>query len=301
LQTDRALQQAVVQLRFEQRRQNSNVARRVEQPDQTSEGLGTCGVSLQPLVREERKGEAKRNAIRGAILAHGVLHADETLVAMLKPGTGKTHRAYLWAYTPGAIEDMKAVVYDFADSRAGQHAQDFLDEWRGALVCDDYSGYKAMLPRASSKLDAWHTPGAKFVELHTANKSQIAEAGIQYFAQLYEIEREVKNLGADERHRIRQSAGPADRRGTACLDDLAATKGPGRFRDITDDASVHAAVSTIEAASGRLDVLVSNAGIGSGLQSIPSQEDLSEMHATFNQLLRHGPRDASVPSAAAQV
>ncbi len=99
--------------------------------------VGACGVRLQPLV----------DALKKAILAHRVLHADETPVAMLKPGTGKTHRAYLWAYAPGAFEGMKGVVYDFADSRAGQHAQDFLGEWRGALVCDDYSGYKALLAK----------------------------------------------------------------------------------------------------------------------------------------------------------
>ncbi len=124
--------------------------------------------------------------------------------SILKPGTGKTHRAYLWAYTPGAFEDMKTVVYDFADSRAGQHAQGFQDEWRGALVCDDYSGYKALL--AKGVVDAGcltHAP-RKFVELHTANKSQIAAAGIRYFARLYEIEREVRDLDADERRQIRQ-------------------------------------------------------------------------------------------------
>lgn len=51
--------------------------------------VGTCGVRLQPLV----------DALKEAILAYRVLHADETPVAMLRPGTGKTHRAYLWAYT----------------------------------------------------------------------------------------------------------------------------------------------------------------------------------------------------------
>jgi transposase len=126
---------------------------------------------------------------------------------MLKPGTGKTHRAYLWAYTPGAFEGMKAVVYVFADSRAGQHAQDFLGEWRGALVCDDYSGYKALLSKGVVEAGCLAHARRKFVELHTANKSHIAEAGIQYFARLYEIEREVKDLDADERHRIRQARG----------------------------------------------------------------------------------------------
>lgn len=116
--------------------------------------LGACGVRLQLLV----------DALKEAILDHHVLHADKTPVAMLKPGTGKTHRAYVSAYTSGAFEGMKAVVYDFADSRAGQHAQDFLSEWRGALVCEDYSGYKALLARCLAHARR------KFVELHTTSK-----------------------------------------------------------------------------------------------------------------------------------
>ncbi|EWS63156.1 Transposase [Hydrogenophaga sp. T4] len=50
--------------------------------------VGSCGVQLQPLV----------DAMKAELLQHRVLHADETPVAMLKPGHGKTHRAYLWAY-----------------------------------------------------------------------------------------------------------------------------------------------------------------------------------------------------------
>jgi len=41
----------------------------------------------------------------------------------------------------------RAVEFDFADSRGGQHARNFLglpgeDSWHGKLVCDDFSGYK---------------------------------------------------------------------------------------------------------------------------------------------------------------
>lgn len=78
--------------------------------------VGSCGVQLQPLV----------DALRALVLQHSVLHADETPVQMLRPGNGKTHRAYLWAYAPGAFEDTKAVVYDFCESRAGEHARAFL-------------------------------------------------------------------------------------------------------------------------------------------------------------------------------
>ena len=95
--------------------------------------VGACGVQLQPLV----------DALRQAMLSRSVLHADETPVQMLKPGNKKTHRAYLWAYAPGAFDDLKAVVYDFAESRSGEHARNFVGDWRGSLVCDDFSGYVA--------------------------------------------------------------------------------------------------------------------------------------------------------------
>jgi transposase len=95
--------------------------------------VGVCGVQLQPLV----------DALKDSMLGHAVLHADETPVAMLKPGNKKTHRAYLWAYAPGAFEDLKVVVYDFCETRAGENCRAFLGEWKGALVCDDFGGYKA--------------------------------------------------------------------------------------------------------------------------------------------------------------
>lgn len=47
--------------------------------------VGQIGVRLQPLV----------DALKAELLAFPVLHADETPVAMLDPGAGKTHRAYL--------------------------------------------------------------------------------------------------------------------------------------------------------------------------------------------------------------
>lgn len=39
---------------------------------------------------------------------------------------------------------MKAVIYDFKPGRSGAHAREFLGDWRGSLMCDDYAGYKAL-------------------------------------------------------------------------------------------------------------------------------------------------------------
>jgi transposase len=157
--------------------------------------VGVCGVQLQPLV----------DALKETMLKSAVLHADETPVAMLKPGNKKTHRAYLWAYAPGAFEDLKAVVYDFCESRAGEHARTFLGKWKGSLVCDDFSGYKASFVGGITEAGCLAHSRRKFFDLHVSNKSQIAAQACAYIGQLYDVEREVKHLDTDERLQIRQT------------------------------------------------------------------------------------------------
>ena len=156
--------------------------------------VGSCGVQLQPLV----------DAMKAELLQHRVLHADETPVSMLKPGNGKAHRAYLWAYATGAFETTKLVVYDFCESRSGEHARHFLGEWKGSLICDDYSGYKKGLAQGLTEVGCLAHSRRKFFDLHAANKSQIAEFALQQFAHIYDVEREVKELAAEQRQRIRQ-------------------------------------------------------------------------------------------------
>ena len=156
--------------------------------------VGSCGVQLQPLV----------DALKAQILTHSVVHADETPVQMLKPGTGKTHRAYLWAYAAGAFEDTKAVVYDFCESRAGENAKVFLGDWRGSLVCDDFSGYKQLMTQGVTEVGCLAHARRKFFDLHASNKSQIAHSALVQIGRIYDIEREVKDIHPDERRRIRQ-------------------------------------------------------------------------------------------------
>ena len=156
--------------------------------------VGSCGVQLQPLV----------DALKAEILSHNVVHADETPVQMLKPGNGKTHRAYLWAYAAGAFENTKAVVYDFCESRAGENAKVFLGEWRGSLVCDDFSGYKQLMTQGVTEVGCLAHARRKFFDLHVSNKSLIAHGALEQITRIYDIEQEIKQLSADERQRIRQ-------------------------------------------------------------------------------------------------
>lgn len=159
--------------------------------------VGACGLRLQPLVE----------AMKGLMLTRPVLHADETPVPMLKPGLGRTHRAYLWSYSTSEYEELQTVIYDFADSRGGVHAREFLGNWKGKLVCDDYSGYKALFERGGViEIGCMAHARRKLHDLYANHRSDIAGEGLRYFAALYEIEREARELklDADARQQLRQ-------------------------------------------------------------------------------------------------
>jgi len=159
-----------------------------------AEWIGVCGVQVQPLV----------DALRDRLLSEAVLHADETPVPMLAPGKKKTHTAYIWAYASAPFSDLEAVVYDFAPGRAGRHAREFLGDWKGQLVCDDYSGYKAGFNKGIIEIGCLAHARRKFVELHVAGKSQIAGQAVEYIKQLYRVEHEARDLTAHERQQLRQ-------------------------------------------------------------------------------------------------
>jgi transposase len=162
--------------------------------------VGQCAAQLVPLV----------NAMKEHLKSQSVIHADETPVKLLAPGTGKTHQAYVWAYRSSDLETQtsntgRCVIYEFATSRAGEHARQMLQDWRGTLLTDDYSGYKALFAAGAVKeAGCWAHARRKFFEAHKLNKSEIAHEAVQRIARLYQIEAQLKGLCADERLRIRQ-------------------------------------------------------------------------------------------------
>jgi transposase len=164
-----------------------------------AEWVGACGVRLQPLV----------DAMKELLLKRSVLHADETPMPTLRPGLKKTHRAYLWAYGTTVYDPDPIVIYDFAVGRSGEHARAFLGSWRNKLVCDDFSGYKALFQgeRPATEVGCMAHARRKFHELYANHKSQIAGNALEYYAKLYEVEREAKDLELDAagRRALRQA------------------------------------------------------------------------------------------------
>nr|WP_310735044.1 IS66 family transposase [Azohydromonas aeria] len=192
-----------------------NARSRVHTPRSTlASWSGQGGAALEPLYE----------LLKRFVLSCAVLHADETPVAMLDPGAGKTKKTYIWAYARGALDAQRGVVYDFCLGRGGQYPVAFLastadpptgpdadkpSSWQGTLVCDRYAGYdQALDPKAypdrRSAACLVHAR-RKFDELAKAGASDVAVQAIERIARIYRVEAELGSLAADERLAVRQA------------------------------------------------------------------------------------------------
>ena len=171
---------------------------------------GNAGAALFPLFEAHKR----------FVLRCPVLHADETPVAMLDPGTGKTKRAYIWAYARGEFDAQQGVIYEFCLGRGSQYPVAFLGAaqgppgsameerpaWQGTLVCDQYAGYDAVLDkRVYPKRIAAHCAAharRKFDEL--LGTSEVAKEAIQRIGWIYHVEGQLEGLDAQQRQAARE-------------------------------------------------------------------------------------------------
>ena len=168
----------------------------VHTPRSTLAGWGgQTGAQLVPLF----------DVHRHFVLGSRVVHADETPIAMLDPGAGKTKKGYMWAYARGGFDPDPGVVYDFCLGRGGKYPHEFLKGWSGTLVVDAYGGYDATMSlEGRITANCLAHSRRKFDELFKANASPVAAQAIQRIAMLYRIEADARTLTSEQRLQMRQ-------------------------------------------------------------------------------------------------
>ena len=150
------------------------------------------------------------DALQHYVLSADKLHADDTPIAVLAPGTGKTKQARLWTYVrddrPAGVDDAPAVWFAYSENRQGIHPQTHLKDFAGILQADAYAGYDAIY--ASGKVieaGCWAHARRKFHDIHVQHPSAITTQTLAQIAQLYQIEATIRGSPADERQAIRQA------------------------------------------------------------------------------------------------
>jgi len=83
-------------------------------------------------------------------------------------------------------------VFDYQGSRSGVHARDFLQDWRGHLMVDDYGGYKALFGAQVTELACLAHCRRKFFDLHAAGGHPVAAEALRRVGELYAVEEQAR-------------------------------------------------------------------------------------------------------------
>jgi transposase len=161
--------------------------------------VGGSSQLLDPLVE----------ALRRYVMAASKVHADDTPVPVLAPGNGKTKTGRLWTYVrddrPAGDTAAPAVWFAYSPDRKGEHPEQHLRMFRGALQADAYAGFNQLYKEDGriQEVACWAHVRRKFYDLQQAHASPIAGEALERIAALYAIEKEIRGRPPDERQRVR--------------------------------------------------------------------------------------------------
>jgi transposase len=174
--------------------------------------VGVCAAIVRPLYA----------LIEAHVLAAERLHGDDTTVPIL--AKGKTDTGRVWVYVrddkPFSGTAPPAALFYASRNRAGEHPERHLANFAGILQADAYGGYnKLYLPdrQPGPILSAlcWSHGRRKFFELadlavnprrgqNTPVISPIALEAVKRIDVLFDIEREINGLPAEQRLSVRR-------------------------------------------------------------------------------------------------
>jgi transposase len=100
--------------------------------------MGPISSLVEPLV----------DAIGRYVIGGRKIHADDTPIPVLDPGSGKTKTGRLWVYVrddrPAGSTDPPAAWYRYSKTREGAYPKKHLGQFRGVLQADGFAGFNTL-------------------------------------------------------------------------------------------------------------------------------------------------------------
>ena len=147
------------------------------------------------------------NHMKQELLTHSVIHADETVVQVLKEdGKPATSESRMWLYASAALLRHQVRVFEYQPDRSGKRAESFLRGFTGCLVTDGYAGYN--LVKHVTHCGCWAHARRKWREAMPDGatvKTSKAAVGYQYCNKLFAEERKCAVYQPKYRQEYRQN------------------------------------------------------------------------------------------------
>jgi transposase len=154
-------------------------------------------------------------AIGAHALSRGIIWTDDTPIAVLAPGRGRTREGRFWVHAfdprPWRGQGAPAAFYRYSPDRKGERPRGHLEDFEGWLHADGYAGYDALAqPRGNrppqiTRVACMAHVRRKLFDVFEATKSPTAEEALRRIAALYAIEAETNGKSAEHRLAERQA------------------------------------------------------------------------------------------------
>lgn len=132
------------------------------------------------------------------IQSYDIAYADETVLQVLnEQGKLSTSTSYMWLFGGGPPEK-RCFVYQYHPSRQEAIAKQFFETFEGYIHADCYSAYVNLDKTRIKHVACIAHARRYFVDIvkATKNKPGIAKSAVEWFAQLYAIEKQLKEDNA---------------------------------------------------------------------------------------------------------
>jgi len=141
------------------------------------------------------------------VLKSKVMQTDDTPVPVLDPDRGRARTGRIWTYVGDG--EHPYTVYDYTPTRSRDGPEAFLEEFRGFLQTDAYSGYDELYKdpeREVIEVACWAHARRKSFEAQSSDLMR-STVMLAYIWLLYDVEREARDqkLGSDARRALRQA------------------------------------------------------------------------------------------------
>ena len=141
------------------------------------------------------------------LLTHSVIHADETVVQVLKEeGKPATSESRMWLYASAALLRHQVRIFEYQPDRSGKRPESFLRGFAGCLVTDGYAGYNQV--QNVTHCGCWAHARRKWREAMPEGatvKTSKAAVGFQYCNKLFAEERKCAPYQPKYRQEYRQN------------------------------------------------------------------------------------------------
>ena len=138
----------------------------------------------------------------GRIRQSKVIHTDDTPVPIQSPGQKQCRKGRIWCYL--GDEANPYTVYDYTPSRSRDGPAKWLAGYEGYLQADAYGGYDGIFHSQNvTEVACWAHARRKFYDAQDSDEERATQM-LALIGQLYQIERESKDLSDPLRVAVRQ-------------------------------------------------------------------------------------------------